>query len=362
MSSLLGKIKSILSSSGGSGSIIGIDIGLSSIKACELGKGSKNKYKILSYSMVPLEEAAIIEDEIQKPEDIIKAIEEAIDNLGTSSKNVCLGLSGNNTMTKRMQVPDGTNEEIEDHIIWESEQYIPFGAEETELDFNIIADNEGGGKDSIVAAARTDIMESFIEVVEDAGLKVKIVDFDVFAISNVFEHSYQDEIDEYEDGTILIDFGAQSTKVIVYKKGAPVFTKELNWGGVFITEEIQRSMGVSYREAEDLKVMGDSSGNLPEEIVNIVSGQLSSHIDELKKVLNFYVQAGSSERVEHCFVTGGNSNIPRLKELLEKSLLIKIHNLDISQGIDFTSIGESNLEYIQSTGAVSIGLALRGFL
>ena len=71
-------------------------------------------------------------------------------------------------------------------------------------------------------------------------------------------------------GAIILDFGAQYTSVIVYRNSGPILTKEINVGGVLVTEEIQRSMGVSYAEAEDLKINGDENGNLPEEIIEII--------------------------------------------------------------------------------------------
>ena len=53
-------------------------------------------------------------------------------------------------------------------------------------------------------------------------------------------------------GLFLI-LGAQKTEFIIYKNQTIVFTKEISVGGVMITEEIQRQMGVNYEEAEDFK-------------------------------------------------------------------------------------------------------------
>ena len=96
-------------------------------------------------------------------------------------------------------------------------------------------------------------------------------------------------MEEYGEGSIILDFGAQSTKVIIYKRGGPIFTKEIQVGGGLVTEEIQRQMGVSYEEAEDLKTNGDEKGNLPEEILSIISTQIDQQVAEVKKSINFYI-------------------------------------------------------------------------
>lgn len=341
------------------GGVFGIDIGAHSIKVCEVS-GSPSKFKVDKFGAFVLSEAAIIEDEFQKPSEISEGLIEAMKRAGIKSKVGCLGLYGPNTMTKRLNVPEGTKEEIEDHIMWEAEQYITFGADESQISFHIIGDNEGGGKDALVAAARTDVVESFSNILIDVKVSPKIVDLNVLAISNVFEEVYADDLEEYSQGSLIIDFGAQSTKVIIYKRGGPIFTKELPIGGGLVTEEIQRQMGVSYEEAEDLKTSGDENGNLPQEIVNIINTQIDLQVAEVRKNINFYVTQGSAEKVNYCFVTGGNSLLPGLVEKLTSVTGLDVQRIDIFKAIKADeSKDEKGLEHLSAVSAVAIGLAMR---
>ncbi len=341
------------------GGIFGVDIGAHSIKVCELS-GSPGKFKVDKFGAFVLSEAAIIEDEFQKPSEIVEGLLEAMKRAGIKSKTACLGLYGPNTMTKRLNVPEGTKEEIEDHIMWEAEQYITFGADESQISFHIIGENEGGGKDALVAAARTDVVESFSNILNDAKISPKIIDLNVIALSNVFEEVFRDDLEEYSQGSLIIDFGAQSTKVIVYKRGGPIFTKELAIGGGLVTEEIQRQMGVSYEEAEDLKTSGDDKGNLPEEILNIINTQVDQQVAEVKKNINFYITQGSAEKVEYCFVTGGNSLLPGLVEKLSAITGLEVKKMDIFPGIKIDEKkAENGLENLSAISAVAIGLAMR---
>ncbi len=341
------------------GGIFGIDIGAHSIKVCEVS-GAPNKFKVDKFGTFVLPEAAIIEDEFQKPSEISEGLLEAMNRAGIKSKTGCLGLYGPNTMTKRLNVPEGTKEEIEDHIMWEAEQYITFGADESQVSFHIIGENEGGGKDALVAAARTDTVENFSSILAEAKISPKIIDLNVLALSNVFEEVYRDDLEEYGQGSIILDFGAQSTKVIIYKRGGPIFTKEIQVGGGLVTEEIQRQMGVSYEEAEDLKTNGDEKGNLPEEILSIINTQIDQQIAEVKKSINFYITQGSAEKVNYCFVTGGNSLLPGLVEKLAVSTGLEVKRIDIFSGIkiDQNKAGKG-LEHLSAISAVAVGLAMR---
>jgi type IV pilus assembly protein PilM len=263
-------------------------------------------------------------------------------------------------MTKRLNVPEGSREEIEDHILWEAEQYITFGADDSQIDFHIVGDNEGGGKDAIVAAAKNEIIETFTNVLKDAKLNAKVVDLNVLALANVMEEVLQENIEEYNQGTLLLDFGAQSTKVIVFKRGAPIFTKEIPVGGSLVTEEIQRQMGVSYEEAEDLKTSSDDRGNLPQEILNIVSTQIEQQVAEVKKNINFYITQGSAEKVEYCFVTGGSSLLPGLIEKLSIVTGLEVQRLDVLSAFKLNNKKlDENADQLAAIAPVVIGLAMR---
>ncbi len=341
------------------GVTIGLDIGAHSIKVCELS-GTPGKFKVERFGIFTLSEAALIEDEFQKPSEIVDGILEALKQSGIKSKQMCVGLFGPNTMTKRLNVPEGTKEEIEDHIHWEAEQYITFGADDSQIDFHLIGDNEGGGKDALVAAAKNEVVENFTNVCKEAKLTPKIVDLNVFALANVMEEVLGDNLEEYSQGTLLMDFGAQSTKIIVYKRGGPIFTKEIPIGGSLVTEEIQRQMGVSYEEAEDLKTSVDEKGNLPQEILNIVNTQIEQQIAEVKKSVNFYITQGSAEKVEYCFVTGGSSLLPGLLEKLSIVTGLEAKRLDVFSAIGLNNKKLSeNEDQLAAIAPVVIGLAMR---
>lgn len=341
------------------GGVFGIDVGAHSIKVCELS-GGINKFKVEKFGSFVLSEAAIIEDEFQKPSEIADGLSQAISRAGIKSKTACIGLYGPNTMTKRLNVPEGTKEEIEDHIMWEAEQYITFGADESQISFHLLGENEGGGNDAIVAAARTDLVESFTKILQESKITAKVVDLNIFALSNVFEEIYKDDLEEYSQGSLLIDFGAQSTKVVVYKRGGPIFTKEIPVGGGLVTEEIQRQMGVSYEEAEDLKTSGDENGNLPQEILNIINTQIDMQVAEIRKNINFYVTQGSAEKVSYCFATGGNSLLPGMLEKLSASTGLEVTRMDIFSKIKVDDRkAERGLDHLSAVSAVAIGLAMR---
>lgn len=361
MSGLIDKINE-LKVSFEKGQLIGIDIGLSSVKISLLSNPKKDVYRLEKYVSFPLSEASIIEDEIQKPDEIINGIKKAIKSSGIQKKIACLGMDGPNTITKRLQVPDGVREEVEDNILWESEQYIPFGADDSEIGFSILGRiEEEDVVDSVVGAIKTDVAETYLDYLKEAGITARVIDLNVFATINIFELIKEEDLEAISDeGAIILDLGAQYTTVIVYKNGGPVLSKEINLGGVLITEEVQRNLGVSYEEAEDLKISGDENGNMIEDVLSIVENHINKVLEELKKVLNFYIAAGSSEQVGKCFITGGGSNLPGMKDAIQDLIDIDVEILNPFEVIEIKGkFSDEEIEEIASRGLVALGLGMR---
>lgn len=358
MASIVDQLNDVISMLN-SGSAFGIDIGNHSVKVAEIS-GSKGKYKLEKFGSYPIPEAALIDAEIAKPEEILDALKEAIKIAGIKTKMCNIGLFGPNTMTKRISVPSD-DEELEDTIIWESSQYISFGADDSEVDYHVIGNTEGGGKDVLVVAARNDLVEKFQNLIESAKLKIKIVDLNVVAISNFFEEVILPTNPDYNSGTAIIDYGSQSIKIVIYKNNGPIFTKEIPFGGTNITEEIQRQLAISYAEAEDLKSTVDDQGNPPHEVAGIIDSILNEQIAEIKRNLNFYLSAGSAEPISYCFVTGGCSKFSNLPIMLSQALAIDVQVLNpFEMGLrcDNSKI-KKNIENVAATCMVVSGLGLR---
>lgn len=345
----------------GNTNVVGIDIGTSAVKMCELS-GGKGKFKLLKFGYAKISEGVIIEDQFEKPEEIVEAIKKAAENAGIKNPSCAIGLFGPNTLGKRLQMPAGTPQEIEDQVMWESEQYIPFGADVSSIGHQIIGENEGGGQDVYITAAREDLIERFQGVIQEAGFKAKIVDLSILALNNIFEHAMDDRIEELGSGTLVVDIGSQATRMLVYKNKAPIFTREIAFGGSAISEEIQRQMGVSFEEAEDLKINGDESGNLPEEIMQIINSVLQQNfLSEIKKSLNFFLSTSTEDKIEYCFITGGTAQLPGILEGIEKILEVKVELLNPLKRIDYDkgSFNQQTLAIISSQGSVALGLSMR---
>ncbi len=344
----------------GKKSFIGIDIGLSSIKVAQVQKKKNGSYKLTKFSTCVIPEGALIEDEVHNEDDILEALREVLEEVGVDNCDCCIGLSGPSTFARRLQLAGGTEEEINDQVMWEAEQYIPFDIDEAILSHHVFGQNEGGGMDVLVVAAKKQIVDTFKELVEKVKVKVKVIDLHSLAVINVFDLISSKELKK-DCSYIVMDIGAQKTSLVIFRNGRIIFVKEMEIGGLMVTEEIQRQMGVNYSEAEDLKTNVDENGNLPEEVVDIIDEVLDTIFSDVKKTIDFYLTSSSDESLTACYVTGGCTLLPGLIEGIEALLGMEIKILNIFDGIEYDkkNIDEDDLENIAYRGVAALGLAMR---
>lgn len=341
---------------------LGIDIGQNAVKISQLVQMKKGEFALKKFAYSHLSESAIMEGELNEAAEIIQAISYVHKNSKFGTKDSCIGLSGSGCVVKTMQVPDGDLADVEDNAMWESEQYIPFGVDNAEVSLHISDSVINNAREVVMAAAKTSVINSYTEIINNAGLKVKTVDIQTLALINLFEYSYSDNLQEYQKGTLLIDLGAQTTKVVMYKAGLPLMVKSMMVGGVNATEEIQKEIGLDFNNAEELKKSNVDGRAYPDEVVIVVKRIVSDIVRRIYDSVTFYNTSSAKDRIYHCFVTGGNMRLPGIIEGLIDNLDLSVETLDPLRKIKLKgSFNEGLVEYITYSGAVSLGLSLRSF-
>jgi type IV pilus assembly protein PilM len=339
---------------------IGLDIGSHSLKIAEVKK-TKDGYFIDKFTTENLPEASLIEDEFQKFDEIALAIGKSIKKVNIKSKMMCVGLFGPNISLRRIQLPGGSAAEIDEQVQWEAEQYIPFQMEECNISYHLFGDNPGGGVDILLVAAKKTTLSSFTSLLEKNQLFAKVYDLNVVALINYFEFLKKTELAP-DISYIVLNIGSQKTDFVIYRNNSIIFSKEINIGGVNVTEEIQRQIGVNYEEAEVLKCSGDEKGNLPEEVVNIINTVLEIFYSEIKKSIDFYITSSSDDSFEKCFITGGSVQLPGIVAGLETLLGIDIEILNALEKFTYSlkNFNEQQLNSLAYTGGIALALSMRG--
>src|SRR3990172_1464140 len=243
--------------------LIGLDIGSSSIKLCEL-KETKKGYHLQNFGIAPLPPEVIVDGQLMNSSAVVDAIQTLVRDRKIKVKEVATSVSGTAVIIKKIKLPAQSPEELSESIKWDAEQYVPFDINYVNLDYQILhPGDEEGQMEVMLVAAKKDFINDYVAVVKEAGLNPVVMDVDAFALENMYEINYA-----IQEGEVLalVNIGASTININVTKGGMVVFTRDVTAGGNAFTEEIQKQLGVSFEEAETLKI-GGSSGADTEEVM-----------------------------------------------------------------------------------------------
>ncbi len=344
-------------------SLIGLDISSSSVKMVELGSDGKGGYRVERYAIEVLPRDVVSDGNIVNLETAAESVRRTWKRLGTPTRHVAIALPASHVITKKIIVAGGQREE-ELEVVVESEanQYIPFPLDEVNLDFQVIgpAPSSPDEIEVLIAASRKEKVEDRVAVAESAGLKPVILDVESYAVLSAFDR-IEKRLPNGGKGNIvaLIDVGANVMNLTVLRNGQQIYAREQAFGGNQLTQDIARSLGVSFEEAEAEK----RRNNLPERCeTELIQPFLEAMALEISRALQFFFTSTQFSRIHHIVLAGGCAIIPRVDEVVASRT--QIDTIVANPFVDMVlsdRIRSKSLLTDASSLMVACGLALRRF-
>lgn len=342
-----------------SGSLVGVDIGSSSVKLVALAKSGKG-YSLEAYAIVSFSPNAVIDGNIQDVAEVGAAIQKAVKVAGGKLDSAVTAVPASAVITKNIEMSRAFTEfELEDQIKVEADQFIPYPLDEVALDFEVLgssANNANLNEVLLVACRKTDV-EQREDVVGAAGLKSEIVDVDTYAVERAMK-AISSEYNHTEKLIGIVDIGASTLTLNVYSGSEIIYTREQAFGGNDLTNLINQQYGIKVEEIEQLLRLGDVSDEIKDAAVlpfrNTVAQQVS-------RALQFFYSSGAHGELDILYLSGGTSSIDGLDGQLEEELGLKtqVANPFASMSIN-SRVNDGRLERDAQSLVKATGLALRG--
>lgn len=377
---------------GASRSAIGLDIGTSLFRAAQLSPGSISPV-LLNYGSIKVPVGSVVEGEIVDIEAAAYALSHLWKNSGFSQKEVVIGVASQRVVVRLVTMPYMSQEELTGAIQFQAQDYIPIPIEEAIVDAQIVnefVEGEGERKmEVLLVAAQKDMIQNTVAAVESAGLRPTAIDLSSFALARslVPEGRFAlpeatDDVDKQGVGTAiaLINISFGLTNIVVVEEGVPRFARVTPLAGSDLTQSIADALGLTFEEAEELKVSvglppldesGPVSGDdLPENLrthaaaaQNVLENQVTHFIAEIRRSLDYYMtQATEVREITTLILSGAGSKLRNFPAHLERGLQAKVEIGDPLAQLQATpKLDASVLEREKVSLAVSIGLALRDF-
>lgn len=337
--------------------VVGVDIGSHAVKVCELKKTDKG-YHILALGSALLPEGAVDDGTLEDPEAVGEVIAGLFKNLKIKNKKVGFSISGYSVIVKKVNLAVMEDEQLEEYIMMEAEQYIPFDINDVYLDYQDLKTNtaDNDRTDVMLVAAKKEIVDEYLDMLRSLDLQPAIVDVDGFALENTYETNY-----EKSENVALVDIGAAKMNINILLEGVSVVARDIVVGSRQLTEQIQGAFDLEYEEAEALKLGQIPAEDKQEEIEEIFSSTCTQWVLEIKKAIDLYHSNNPDKPLTRLVLSGGGAKVVGLADFLESETSLPVEIFNPFGNMSFNK-KKIDADYIQRVGpemAIVSGIAIR---
>jgi len=346
--------------------LAGLDISTSGLRLVELADAGKGALRLERYAFEALPRGAVVDGNIENFDQVADAVRRIWKKSGTRARHVALGMPPGAVITKKIILPAGMGEDqLEVQVESEASQYIPFALDEVSLDFDVVGPSATSSEDMevMLAAARREKVEDRVAIAEAAGLTATVMDVESYAARAALERVTGNTAlagAKADDKVVaLFQVGATMTYVSFMVNGDTVYEREQPFGGHTLTQDIVRTYGLAYEEAEARK----RSGDLPENFrADLLAPFMDSAALEVTRAIQFFYTSTPYTRIDQIWLAGGNALLPGLVELVGGRTRIPTAPVAPFEGMLLApGVREQQLRQEGPAYLVACGLALRRF-
>lgn len=342
--------------------LVALDISNTRIKLLALS-GNPERFQIEAYANEALPAGAVRDHQIAEPELVSQAIVRALKRSGCRHKRAAVAVSGSAVISKVIDMPITLSEgEIEEQIGFEADAYIPYPIDEVSLDFHMLgpSGHDPAMQRVLLAACRRETVERRVAAVAMAGLDTGLVDVEAYALQNACGLLLARLADGGATRTLaVVDLGATTTTVNVLHHGDNIYTREQNFGGQHLVEEIQRHYQLESHDQALAKLRANElDAAFGERALPRFIAQVAQQIDRSLQV--FFSHAPEYERIDQLLLVGGCALLPGIEAGVAQELGIETMLGNPLAGMRASSAARRNrVESEAPALMVAAGLAMR---
>lgn len=341
--------------------VVGIDIGSTSMRAVEVADAKKARPTLVRFLELPLPEGATSRGEVLEPNTVAATLKRLWSQGGFKSKDVVLGMGNQRVLARDLTVPKMSIERIRESLPFQVQDMLPVPVADALLDFYPVSETvseSGPVVNGLLVAAIKDAVLGNVKAAQLAGLTTVDVDLIPFALSRVLVSRPK------VTGTVaLVEIGADTTCVLIARDGVPQFVRIIPTGGNDLTQALRSELEVDADEAERIKrtlgLAAEVATAEERRAVEIIYRVTSELLNSLRNTINYYVNTRQPETVGQVIVTGGGAALQGLPEALSEMTRLPVVAGDpLSTFALSRHLKAEDLRMHRSSLSVALGLAV----
>ena len=344
-------------------SVVGIDVGTSSIKVVELKK-KRDRALLQTYgeiSLGPYADTEIGRATKLPTNKLIEALKDVLKEANTATPNSALSIPMYSSMVSIFKMPNLDKGKLAEMIPIEARKYIPVPISEVTLDWFVIPGNPDEDENSpkrkfieaMVVAIHNDVLSNYSNIVSSAKLSTSFFEVEMFS-------TIRSTIDSSDLAPVMIiDIGASATKAYISERGVIRDSHIINKGSQSITLNVAEALSVEIDFAEQLKRnYGQNESAQDSVIKDSIDWVFDPLFADIKDIILSF-QRKYKKIVSKAILVGGGSLLTGLPEKAQQKLEVEVHSGDPFSRVEAPAFLTEVLKETGASFSVAIGLALR---
>jgi type IV pilus assembly protein PilM len=339
--------------------------------------GTGNRVKLRRFYEAPLPDGLVVDGEIVDADLFGRELKTFVHRNGLRGRSAQVGVSNQKVIVRNIDMPEMTEAELMGAIEYQAQDYIPIPVDDAVLDFQIIGkhtDAEGQPRqDVLLVAAQRAMIETLLNSLKQAGLKVAGVDVSSLALIRALVPGASFLADPTRTGICrgLVDISSSVSTLVVAADDVLKFTRVINFSSDRFARVIAEQRGVPFEDASALvQTVGLPGPLAPEgdvyspEVVaetQLQAGKAAAElVDEIRRSFDYYQGQEGATPVKEIVLSGRGTLVRNLDSHLAEALglPVVIGNPLLRVSANASTLSDDALALIGPSLAVAIGLAL----
>lgn len=336
-------------------SVIGVDIGTSAIKVVELAE-KNGVVSLVTYGEIQLGPyanaalgATVTLDAKQEQEALVDVIRES----AVKSHNAVFAMPLAASFISTTVIAGDKDADLSAMVRVEARKLIPASLSEVTLDWAELEPlhSEEEGHRVLIAAIQNSAIERFNVLMQFAGFVGAPTEIECFSTNRTLNK---------KEHTVVMDFGATSTKLYMTHNGVLVRMHRVNVGGADVTKAIAKSLDIEFEVAERMKQNVTTNDKHYSAVKQAYESVYGRSLREFRQVIDHY-QAKADTKFPYISICGGSSLFIGLNSQLQDRLDIQVDMIDPFKNVAYPAFMEDAMHQIGPLFTTALGAALRNF-
>ncbi len=340
-------------------SVIGVDIGSSSIKVVQLRR-EKGRAVLETYGAIALGPYGGLEigrATALSAEKITEALKDVIREANVTTRDAGISIPYSSSLVSVLKLPAAAEGKLDQAVPLEARKYIPVPISEVLLDWSVVGgknESPDGKIEVLLVAIHNETIEKYRRIAADAVLNAAFFEIEVFSAVRAC-------LDRGLAPIAVVDMGAATTKFYVVERGIIRESHIINRGAQDLTLAAARALNIPVAQAEERKRRNGIISAHPGadgDLAKTLEASLGPLMTELSRTISSF-ETRMNQALSALVLTGGGATLRGMQAYAQGKLQTEVRLADPFGKTESPAFLEAILKEAGPEFSVAVGLALR---